>query len=501
MAELRERHDHPADGMTAATDSARCPQPGADHGRASGAEGPSLRAAVLGGVALALSLAATSLMNVAVFPLFDAIFTFARDISVTAGALTFLAIGLVSYRAPRMLTPRSYALITAVSLVGGGALLAAALLTGAAPLLVAGSCLFAVGRTGTSVLAYLALSTLPTLRAAGAICLACLAQFVVGGLTALPPVLGVALYLALPCLAAAIAFPVGSAVLRRAAVTEPPSDWAVTRPMSFIAPLSSLFVCLFLFNVAFGFSLRFDEVAGAPQSTAVSALPALVAAAWVIGTRRRFPADLAVRLSALVIIAGLLLASTGQPGYVRAAVTLLNAGNALFGLTAQLALVAIASRNLLGAVTVIAWGQGASSVGSLVGAAAGMVANASVAADHSLVFPIAAVLLLLFASYLILGMGDFSFQRVIDGVEPLDPEAASEAPADVFVARCEELAADHGLTPREAEVFQMLARGRNREYIEEALVVSRNTVKAHVKHIYAKLGIHSHQELIDLVEG
>ena len=46
----------------------------------------------------------------------------------------------------------------------------------------------------------------------------------------------------------------------------------------------------------------------------------------------------------------------------------------------------------------------------------------------------------------------------------------------------------------------MLARGRNREYIEEHLGVSRNTVKAHVKHIYAKLGIHSHQELLDLVE-
>lgn len=41
---------------------------------------------------------------------------------------------------------------------------------------------------------------------------------------------------------------------------------------------------------------------------------------------------------------------------------------------------------------------------------------------------------------------------------------------------------------------------RDRAYIEEAHVVSRNTVKAHVKHVYAKLDIYSHQELIDLVE-
>ena len=34
-----------------------------------------------------------------------------------------------------------------------------------------------------------------------------------------------------------------------------------------------------------------------------------------------------------------------------------------------------------------------------------------------------------------------------------------------------------------------------------ALVVSRNPGKATVKHGYAKLGIHSHQELLDLVEG
>ena len=88
---------------------------------------------------------------------------------------------------------------------------------------------------------------------------------------------------------------------------------------------------------------------------------------------------------------------------------------------------------------------------------------------------------------------------VVAGVEPVSP-AVVEIPRPTLQARCDELAREHGLTPREREVFEMLARGRDRAFIQERLVVSRNTVKAHVKHVYAKLGIHSHQELIDLVE-
>lgn len=36
--------------------------------------------------------------------------------------------------------------------------------------------------------------------------------------------------------------------------------------------------------------------------------------------------------------------------------------------------------------------------------------------------------------------------------------------------------------------------------MEEKFVISRNTVKMHVRNIYAKLGVHSKQEVIDLVE-
>ena len=66
--------------------------------------------------------------------------------------------------------------------------------------------------------------------------------------------------------------------------------------------------------------------------------------------------------------------------------------------------------------------------------------------------------------------------------------------------RCALVAHRFQLTPREAEVLALLARGRTSPIIQEKLVVSQNTVRTHVRHIYAKLGVHSQQELINLVD-
>ena len=67
--------------------------------------------------------------------------------------------------------------------------------------------------------------------------------------------------------------------------------------------------------------------------------------------------------------------------------------------------------------------------------------------------------------------------------------------------RCRQIAAERGLTPRETEVFTLLARGRDVGYICQALFIARNTANVHRKNIYAKLDIHSQQELLTLVEG
>lgn len=76
-----------------------------------------------------------------------------------------------------------------------------------------------------------------------------------------------------------------------------------------------------------------------------------------------------------------------------------------------------------------------------------------------------------------------------------------EAGEERLEAACVAVAAAYGLTTRELDVLRLLARGRTSPVIQERLVVSHNTVKSHVRHIYAKMGVHSQQQLIDVVEA
>lgn len=64
-------------------------------------------------------------------------------------------------------------------------------------------------------------------------------------------------------------------------------------------------------------------------------------------------------------------------------------------------------------------------------------------------------------------------------------------PADV-VAR-------YNLSARELEVLALFAQGRSANWIAEALTISNNTVRSHLRSAYVKLDVHTRQELIDFV--
>lgn len=85
---------------------------------------------------------------------------------------------------------------------------------------------------------------------------------------------------------------------------------------------------------------------------------------------------------------------------------------------------------------------------------------------------------------------------------PAEPgRTASGELAEDAAGPCLAVAREAGLSVRETEVFELIVRGRDLPYIAEKLVVSKNTVRTHMKNVYAKLGVHSKQEAIDLVDA
>lgn len=84
--------------------------------------------------------------------------------------------------------------------------------------------------------------------------------------------------------------------------------------------------------------------------------------------------------------------------------------------------------------------------------------------------------------------------------KPSDDDTDLQARAGLFQRKCEIVADRFDLSERQGEVLFMLAKGRNADYINKKLVISSHTAKAHIYNIYQKTGVHSRQELMDIVE-
>jgi DNA-binding NarL/FixJ family response regulator len=72
------------------------------------------------------------------------------------------------------------------------------------------------------------------------------------------------------------------------------------------------------------------------------------------------------------------------------------------------------------------------------------------------------------------------------GDSPLSPAIATRVVEEVAQGT---VANHHDLTPRELDVLTLIARGRSNKVIARELGVAEKTVKTHVSHILAKLGV------------
>ena len=67
-------------------------------------------------------------------------------------------------------------------------------------------------------------------------------------------------------------------------------------------------------------------------------------------------------------------------------------------------------------------------------------------------------------------------------------------PVDTMTSR-------YDLSDRESQVLHQIEQGSSMATIAQMLDISQNTVKTHMKHLYKKLGVHSRQEVLDMLQN
>lgn len=100
--------------------------------------------------------------------------------------------------------------------------------------------------------------------------------------------------------------------------------------------------------------------------------------------------------------------------------------------------------------------------------------------------------------------GALSSQQNED-VRPVQEYSTSEKqqesqPLSTFERKVALLTGNYGLSPREQEVCSIWLRGHTAAYVERELFISKNTVKTHLNHIYAKTKTANREELLQLAD-
>lgn len=270
---------------------------------------------------------------------------------------------------------------------------------------------------------------------------------------------------------------------------------------SFVSVLNPAFACLFVFHCVSGFALALNCVSGVPVHSWVTGFIVTAIALILLWRGKDYALADSIAGFAAFLVSGGLLSALVFVGHAPVAISnvALSAGSGLFLILELLILALMGARSFLGAIRVIALGKAFSSFGTLVGSGSGHLANTLALTDSLAASVSLAAILMVFMVLCYMWLRSWSFERLVASIEPPRPLEPIDAAADDLSLRCASVASEYGLTNREGEILEMLAAGMGGREIEEACVISYNTVKTHITHIYAKLGIHSQQELIDLV--
>lgn len=494
--------------------------------------------------ALTLELLSSFIVNTMLFPNVALVMPVAREISTYSGAAFSIAVAVAAYVRPSLMREGVWSVACLASTVGAAILLYLGVLANNTTLLLLGAPFGGLGSAWLAVLIGVGLANLGAARAMLAVPAGFVLEYAFRcGLMALglPSSMGLATIAFVAALVASYLFirHDARAILESVHDSTAPNVLNITSPSSYVSFSSLAFVSILLFNIACGFALGGASSASSVAGALISFIPVTIALVVVVA-RGSISTDALYRGSMLLVFAGLLttplllfggllttpplLFGGADPFNMQAHGTLLSAGSDLFNVLMYCFIAAVGARNKLGAVSVSASFLATQWLGIGIGAPIAQFVNEISTSNATVAAWITMAITFAFVAYNYIGMRNYSFAETIEGITPAHTESliknagseegtaqlAEEAePAEypqqksddtAFEAACAAVAEKHRLTARETEVFELLARGRTSPVIQEKLVLSHNTVKTHVRHIYAKLDVHSQQELISMVE-
>ena len=420
--------------------------------------------------------------------------------SLSAG-LGYACIALVSARRPESIRPLPWTAACASLFVAGSTLWLAGMARGSAAMACVDVCVAHLVCSWAVVLTGVALCALGNRRDL-------VVSVVLGeGMGVLlrcvlpHPAFGVAVPLAgLPALVMlAASYPLAAPYLRRVFRGGSMAALSTTNPESFLSPTHRVFVLVAFFEFIHGIALAEKSADLSLAMNVGASVVVAIGAAFLLWRRDASHEDALLNAAALLMLAGFMLRPlSGVEGVVSGAFSF--AGASFSWMLLWMALASIGMSNPLGSVWTLAVGYVMQALSLAAGAELGQLAiGADTVAEH-LVNVVNALVMVGFVGYLLVGLRGFSFSRTFAEIVPI---AALEVPKqqrdEELGLRCAEAARRFGLTERELDVINLMARGKTGPEIQDALSISRNTAKSHVRHIYRKVGVHSQQELIDLV--
>lgn len=281
--------------------------------------------------------------------------------------------------------------------------------------------------------------------------------------------------------------------------TEAQSVAANSLPAATLLALVSLVVCVFLNEVIRIVStpLIADRFTLVGQLTQIGCL--LTATVGIIATmlsKKPLGFDAVLRALLPLMIAGFLsfIVVGSDDGIV---FVILGSGYWCLQILIFITLCSVVHSLKADAIPSFAFVYGSMQVGILLAKPVGMLVSEmlrSTGANLSYIVAFAVIAVVVIAMFPLHG-------KSVTDAQAAALESALSKPGTSEADRLASLASAYGLSPRETDVFMLLARGRSLPFIQQELHIATGTAQTHVRHIYGKMDVHTRQEFLDRIEN